>query len=93
MEDRIERKNKKSLSMKDSLGSACLRFNLMFIFHCGIQIIIGDSDSGFNNAEQILKEDYLRLSVRDNAADPNSERAAWRFYSARWRREWTSGIA
>ncbi len=52
---------------------------LCLFFIGGIQIIIGDSDSGFNNAEQILKEDYLRLSVRDNAADPNSERAAWRF--------------
>ncbi|MHC1770222.1 MAG: hypothetical protein AB9907_00555 [Flexilinea sp.] len=44
-----------------------------------IRIFATDSDGGFNDAEQVLKEDYLRLSVRDNVADPNSDRAVWRF--------------
>lgn len=60
------------------VGLVC-GFILCLFFIGGIQMILGDSDSGFHNAEQILKEDYLRLSVRDNAADPNSDRAVWRF--------------
>ncbi|GEM_PF-1459486 len=39
----------------------------------------GGGKSAFKNAEQVIKEDYLRMAVSDYAFTKNTDRARWRY--------------
>ncbi|GAP40818.1 hypothetical protein [Flexilinea flocculi] len=46
----------------------------------GVQkLLSGGSAGSFDEVEQIIREDYLRLAIRDNINDPDAARANWRF--------------
>lgn len=54
---------------------------LLYLLLAGLVRMLPDGvpDGAFRNAEPILREDYLRLAVRDYAVDANADRAEWRF--------------
>ncbi len=54
---------------------------LLYLLLSGlIQVLpFGTAETPFKNAAPVLKEDYLRLAVRDYAVDSDPDRAAWRF--------------
>jgi hypothetical protein len=44
-----------------------------------LKLFSGGSAGSFDEVEQIIREDYLRLAIRDNINDPDAARANWRF--------------
>ena len=75
----MKEKIKKLIEKNPFLSGIIIGISFILLVIGAIQLFSGGSTDSFDAVDQTIKEDYLRLAIRDNMHDPDASKAAWRF--------------